>query len=61
MKTGSLMVSYDHLNWAAKCAIPAIYNDPWVGVRHPHSTDGHSKYLFKLAVDTAKEHDTELF
>jgi len=61
MKHGSLMVSHDHIAWASKCAIPAIYNDPWVGVRHPHSTDGHSEYLRNLAIETAKEHDTELF
>ena len=61
MKHGSLMVSHDHIAWASKCAIPAIYNDPWVGVRHPHSTDGHSEYLRNLAIETAKKHDTELF
>jgi purine nucleoside phosphorylase len=53
MKCGSLMVSKDHIAWASKCAIPAIYNDPRVGFRHPHSSAGHSKYLLELAKETA--------
>jgi len=55
MKVGSLMVSGDHINWAGKCALPQIYADPRVGTRHPKATDGHSKYLHDLAMETAKE------
>lgn len=61
MKNGSLMVSHDHLAWASKCALPAIYNDTRVGKRHPHSTDGHSPYLLNLALETSKETGIELF
>ncbi len=62
MKVGSLMVSSDHINWAGKCAIPAIFTDPRVGTRHPKATEGgHSRYLIDLAKETAKEQDIELF
>ena len=61
MQCGSLMVSKDHINWAMKCAVPAIYCDDRVGVRHPQSTETHSKYLIGLAHETAKELNLDLF
>lgn len=61
MQVGSLMVSRDHINFSRKCAIPAIFNDPRVGTRNPHSTDAHSKYLADLALETAGEMDLNLF
>lgn len=61
MKHGSLMVSKDHINFAAKCPIPTTFNDPRFGERNPKSTLAHSKYLLELAHNAAKENDTELF
>jgi purine-nucleoside phosphorylase len=55
MKHGSLMVSKDHINFSAKCPIPAIYNDKRFGVRNPKSSLAHSEYLRELAKKTAEE------
>lgn len=61
MGVGSLMVSRDHINWANKVAIPQIFTDPRVGVRHPHSSAAHSKYLVDLAHESAAEIGQSLF
>lgn len=61
MKHGSFMVSKDHINFAAKCPIPATFNDSRFGHRNPRSTDAHSVYLRELSKKVAKDNDVELF
>jgi purine-nucleoside phosphorylase len=61
MKHGSLMVSKDHINFTAKCPIPATFNDPRFGKRNPRSSLSHSIYLKDLAFQVAKENEIELF
>mmetsp|Transcript_11122 Transcript_11122/g.12507 ORF Transcript_11122/g.12507 Transcript_11122/m.12507 type:complete len:454 (-) Transcript_11122:339-1700(-) len=61
MKTGSLMVSKDHLAFAGKCPIPAVFNDARFGERNLKSSVSHSKYLRELAKTVASENEIELF
>ena len=61
MKHGSLMVSKDHINYAAKCPIPATFNDSRFGERNPKSSKCLSEYLKNLAKQVAEENDVELF